>query len=52
MIKDAAYGAILGAFSGDAAGGVLEFMPTASSKQVWGSLPPSGWSFLLSDVRP
>lgn len=50
MSKDAAYGAILGAFSGDAAGGVLEFMPKASSKQVWGSLPLKGCSSLFEDV--
>lgn len=32
--KDAAYGAILGAFVGDAAGGVLEFMSSATADEV------------------
>jgi hypothetical protein len=51
--KDAAYGAILGAFVGDAAGGVLEFMDNVTADEVrvgraWGQLQFSSLHVLLT----
>lgn len=40
--KDAAYGAILGAFVGDAAGGVLEFMSSVTAEEVEAALEMPG----------
>lgn len=42
MEQDAAYGAILGAAVGDAAGGVLEFQPIPSDEQVRNALRMPG----------